>query len=85
MSVPSSVLNSIDRIANELEKVEIQAVNQQTVVPEASETIGSLRSKQSAHLKSRPSSRAQSVSTFSPQGEATGECQNKLSGPFIDR
>jgi hypothetical protein len=44
MDIPKEPLNSIQRIAYESRKVEIEVVNQQTVVREAAGQIASSRS-----------------------------------------
>jgi hypothetical protein len=53
MGVPNSLLNSIMRIANENQKVDMQIVNQHMIMREASEQIESHRSRQNGRLKSR--------------------------------
>jgi hypothetical protein len=46
MSMPDSLLDSTEKIANGFQKVQIQTLNQQAIVHKASEQINSSRSRQ---------------------------------------
>jgi hypothetical protein len=85
MDIPNSLLNSTNTIANEFQKMEIQAANQHTVVREASEQSRSPRSRQSVRRKSRPRPRVQRVSPFPVAGEVSGQCQSQLWSAFVSR
>jgi uncharacterized membrane protein len=54
VDIPNRLLNSIDIIAHEFHKVEIQAVTQHMVVREASEHADWPQDRQNVRVKSRP-------------------------------
>jgi hypothetical protein len=71
LDIPKWPLNSTDRIAHKSQRVEIQAVTEQTAVWEALEQIKSHGSSQSVYFKSRSGRDLTAYRLFRPQGKVS--------------
>jgi hypothetical protein len=69
MTIPKCRLNAADMIVHDSQKVEIQAVNQHTVLWKASEQIELPRSSQTVRLKSRPGRQSAVYPVWQSQGK----------------